>query len=239
MLLLLCWCQLRHINHASINILTSIIGGRRWRGIWLIRWSPTGYWRSLQLMCCVMWRSGWLLTNRGQLVWINEWIIQWRRHIYNRWWKLIALWVTVLVIRAPVIMRSVLWRAGWLLKNQGQLRWIDDWIIQWGRKDITSNDNLLLFEWQSYQLKHWSYWGVVRCLPWLLPVPILWHVPKPLKLGMMNTIWVCGDLVCVLLCLLMSIKRWEPTFWHNNCIYVWVYVPGIKIDYNIFFSILS
>ena len=42
MLLLLCWCQLRHINHASINIVTSIIGGQPWHGIWLIRWSPTG-----------------------------------------------------------------------------------------------------------------------------------------------------------------------------------------------------
>ena len=26
-------CQLRHINHSSNNIATSIIGGRRWHGI--------------------------------------------------------------------------------------------------------------------------------------------------------------------------------------------------------------
>ena len=130
MLLSLCRCQLRHINHAFINIATCIIGVRRWHGIWRIRWSPTGYWRSLQLMRCVMWRAGWLLANRGHLRWINYLIIQLRRHRYHRWWKLIYLWVTSLAIKSPVITRSVLWRAGWLLTNRGQLRWIDDWIIQ-------------------------------------------------------------------------------------------------------------
>ena len=33
MLLLLFRCQLRHTNHASINISTYIIGGRSWHGI--------------------------------------------------------------------------------------------------------------------------------------------------------------------------------------------------------------
>ena len=130
----LCRCQLRHINHASINVAASIIGGRRLHGIWRIRWITTGYWRSLQLMCCVMWRSGWILTNQGQLNWINNWIIQWMRHRYQWWWQLVSLWVTVLSIKAPVITRSVLWRAGWLLTNRGQLRWIDEWIIQ-GRRN--------------------------------------------------------------------------------------------------------
>ena len=80
-----------------------------------------------------MWRSGWLLTNQRQLVWIDYWIIQWRRHIYHRWWQLISLWDTVLFIKSPVITRSVLWRSGLLITNRGQLRWIDDWIIQWRR----------------------------------------------------------------------------------------------------------
>ena len=133
MLLLSCRFQLIHINHASINIATSIIGGRHWHSIWWIRWSLTGYWRSLQLMRCVMWRVWLILTNRGQLSSINDWIIQRRRHRYHRWWQLIAIWVTVLAIKAPVITRSFLWRAGWLLTNRGQLLWIDDWIIQWRR----------------------------------------------------------------------------------------------------------
>ena len=130
MLLSLFLCQLRHINHASINIETSILSEQQWHGIWRIRWSTTGYWISLQLMYCVMWRSGWMLTNRGQMSCIKYLIIQWRRHKYHRWWKIIALWVTGLAIKALVITGSVLWRAGLLLTNRRQLRWIDDWIIQ-------------------------------------------------------------------------------------------------------------
>ena len=123
-------CQLRHINHAFINISTSILGGRRWHSIWRIGWIPTRYWGSLRLWRCVLWRSVWLLTNRRQLRWIHYQIVQCRRHRYHRWWQLISLWVTVLSIKAPVITRSVLWRSWWLLMNQGQLRFIDDWIIQ-------------------------------------------------------------------------------------------------------------
>ena len=129
MMLLLCRCQIRHIIHASINIATSIIGGRWWHGIWRIRWIPTEYWRSLQLMCCVMWRPGWLLKNQRYLRWINDWIIQRRRHRYHRWWQIIDFWVTVLAIKSPVITRIVMGRSGWLLTNRGQLRWIDDWIV--------------------------------------------------------------------------------------------------------------
>ena len=133
MLLPLCRCQIRHTNHASINIATSILGVRRWHGIWRIRWSMTRYWRILRLWCCVLLRFGWLLTNRGQLRCIDDWIIQWRRKSYHQWWKLIAIWVTVLAIKATAITRSNMWRYGWMLTNQGQLRWIDDWIIQWKR----------------------------------------------------------------------------------------------------------
>ena len=110
-----------------------MLGGRRWHVIWRIRWIPTRYWRRLQLWHFVLWRSGWLLTNRGYLRWINYWIIQWRRHIYYWWWQLIAIWFTFLAIKSPFITRSVLWRAGWLLTNLVNLRWIDDWIIHWRR----------------------------------------------------------------------------------------------------------
>ena len=90
MLLSLFRCLLRHINHASINIATSILGGRRWHGIWRIKWSPTRYWQSLQLICCVTRRSVWLLMNQGQMMWFNDWIIKWRRHRYHQWWQLIV-----------------------------------------------------------------------------------------------------------------------------------------------------
>ena len=130
MMLLLCRYKLRHINHASINFATSILGGRRWHDIWRIRWSTTRYWRNLRLYCCVLWRDGWILTNWGQLEWTNDWIIKLRRHKYHRWWKIVSLWVTVLSIKALVITRSVLWRYGWILTNRGKLRCIDDWIVQ-------------------------------------------------------------------------------------------------------------
>ena len=208
MLLSLCWCQIRHIHHASINITTSILGGRSWHGIWGIRWSPTMYWRSLQIWCCVWWRSGWLLKNRGHLRWINYWIIQWRRHSYHQWWQLIALWVTLLAIKVPVITRIVLWRTGWLLTNRGHLRWINHWIIIWRRH----NDNSLIFEWLSLKLKKRLSQRVVRCLPWFFPVTLLWRLPIPFGRGMMNKIWVCGGVVCLLFCLLLANKRWEPIF---------------------------
>ena len=63
--------------------------------------------------------------------WINEWIIQWSSHSYNRLWQLIALWLNFLAIKASDITGIVLWRSGWMLKNRGQMRWIHDWIIQW------------------------------------------------------------------------------------------------------------
>ena len=129
----MCRCQLRHIKHASINIVTSILGGQRWHGIWRIRWSPTRYWRSLWLCCCVMWIDVWLFINLGQLRCINDCIIQWRSQRYHWWWQLIALWVTFLSTKVPVITGSIMWRAELLLTNRGQLRCIDDSIIQWRR----------------------------------------------------------------------------------------------------------
>ena len=53
----------------------------------------------------VVWRAGWMLTNWGQLRWIIDRIFQWRRHRYHRWWQLISLWVTVLVIKSLFSIR--------------------------------------------------------------------------------------------------------------------------------------
>ena len=44
---------------------------------------------------------------------------------------------------------------------------------------ITGNDNSLLSEWHSLRLKPRLSREVVRRLPWLLPVPILWRLPIP------------------------------------------------------------
>ena len=53
--------------------------------------------------------------------------------MYQQWWKIISIWLTVLEIKSPVITRSVLWRYGWLLTNRGQLRWIDERNMKWRR----------------------------------------------------------------------------------------------------------
>ena len=148
---------------------------------------------------------------------------------------------------------SLLFELLWLLLShwlsQGVLcEYLDDcWQIEdsWGglmtelfngrETDITSNDNSFLFEWQPLQLNPRLSRGVIRRLPWLFPVPLLWHLPRPfLEFGMMNTIWVCGDIVCLLFYLSMAIIRWEPKFWCDNCSHVSLYVPGLKIDYELF-----
>ena len=67
-----------------------------------------------------------------------------------------------------------------------------------GETYITGDENWLLSEWELLRLNHRLSWGVVRCLPWLLPVPLLWRLPIPLKGGIMNKIWVCGGIVCLL-----------------------------------------
>ena len=216
MLLLLWRCQLRHVNHAYINIATSVIGGQRWNGIWRIRRSPTGYWRSLKLMRFVRWRSGWLLTNWGHLRWINEWFIPWRKHRYHRWWQLIALWVNVVAIKAFFITRTVRWRPGDCWQTEDSWGGLMTELFNGRETDITSNDISMLFEWQSLRLKSWLSRRFVRRLPWLFPVPLLWHLPRPfLERGMMNTIWVCGDIVCLVFYLSIAIIRWAPNFWRD------------------------
>ena len=96
-----------------------------------------------------------------------------------------------------------------------------------GGTGITGDDNSLLFEWLSLKLNHRLSRGVVSFLPWLFPVPLLWRLPMPFGRFMMNSILVCGGVLCLLFYLLMSIKRWEPTFWRDNCSHVLVSVPGI------------
>ena len=81
----------------------------------------------------------------------------------------------------------------------------------------------------SLRLKHQLSRGVVCCLPWLLPVPLLWWLPIPFGRGMMYSILVCGSVVYLLFCLLLANKRWEPIFLRNNCSHFLVSVPGIKL----------
>ena len=185
MLLSLCRCKLRHINHIFINIVTSILGGRWWHGILRIRWSPTRYWRSLLLWHCVLWRAGLLLTNWGHLGWVNYWIVPCGRHRYHQLWQLISICVAVLAIKAPGITGSVLWRSGWLLKNWGQLRWIDDWIIQWRRH---------MYHWWWKFINIWVNALVIKGLvitsTCLLPIPI---VPCSNFVATTNTLWTWND----------------------------------------------
>ena len=103
--------------------------------------------------------------------------------------------------------------------------------------DITGNDISILFEWQLLQLNPRLSRGVVCRLPWLFPVPLLWHLPRPfLERGMTNKIWVCGDIVCLVFYLSITIISWQPNFWRNYCRTVLLYVPGIKIDYKLLVS---
>ena len=112
-------------------------------------------------------------------------------------------------------------------------------LLNVGGTFITDNEKSFLFEWMTLWLKHRLLRGFVRCLPWFFLVQILWRQPIPFLRGMMNKIWVCGEIACLLFCFSISIKRWEPMFWRNNYSHVWVYVPEIKIDYEIFVSISS
>ena len=134
---------------------------------------------------------------------------------------MITLWVSFLAIKAPVITRSVLWRAGWLLTNRWQLRWIDNGIIQWRRHIYHRCKKSLLFEWLSLQLNHRLSRGFFSCLPWLFPVPLLLRLTISFVSGMMNVIWACVGVVCLLFYLLMAIKRLEKTLCCDNCSHVW------------------
>ena len=170
-----------------------------------------------------------MFINWGQIRWINYQTIQWRRNSYHRWWKIITLWVTVLSIKAPVIMRSVLWISGWVLTNRGYLRCIDDWIIQWRRHGyhrlgriiallVTFLDIKAPFITRNCSLPTLIF----LCSTFLATTNTLWKWHDEFNM----TLWWC----CVPIMFLgMAIKRWEPTFWCNNCSHVWVSVPGIKL----------
>ena len=133
----------------------------------------------------VLWRAGWLLKNQGQMRCINDWIVQWRRHRYHRWWQLIPLWVNVLSIKGTVITGIVLWRSGWLLINRGHLRWIDDWIIQCRRNRY-----------------HW-WWQLIALLVTVLAIgaPVIMRscllptliVPCSTFVATANTLWTWHD----------------------------------------------
>ena len=98
---------------------------------------------------------------------------------------------------------------------------VDKWVelinesFNGGVTGITIDDNLFLFELLSLQLKHL--------------LSRVWMVSIPFGRGMMNAILVCIDVVCMLFCLLMANKRWDPTFLCENYSNVWVSVPGIKL----------
>ena len=65
--------------------------------------------------------------------------------------------------------------------------------------DTTGNDISMLFEWQLLQLNPRLPRGVVCRLPWLFPVPLLWHLLRPfLERGMTNKILFSGDIVCLI-----------------------------------------
>ena len=94
---------------------------------------------------------------------------------------------------------------------------------------ITGDENSLLFGWLSLLLKHRLSRGIFCFLPWFFPVPLLWQLPMPFGRGMINAIWVCGGVVCLLFCSLMSNKRREPTFWRDNCSHVLFLILRIKL----------
>ena len=98
-----------------------------------------------------------------------------------------------------------------------------------GGTGIISDSNLFLCEWLSLRLKQRLPQGVVPCLHWFSHVPLLWQLPIPFWSGMMNVIWFCGGVVCLLFCLFIAIKRWDTTFWRDKYSRVWVSVPGIKL----------
>ena len=141
MLLSLCWCQPRHIHHLLINIPTSVLGGRRWHGIWRISWITTRYWRSLWFWRFVLRIYGWLLTNRGQLRWINNWIIKWRRHKYQPWWQIKALVIT------SVEITNTLWT--WNDESDMSMWWCSVHIILFVDDQKKARANFLAWQLQS------------------------------------------------------------------------------------------
>ena len=148
-----------------------------------------------------MWISGWLLTKRGHLRWIDDWIIQWRRHRYQRRWKIISLWVTVFAIKSPVITRVFCEDLDDCWQTEDNWDGLMTELLNGEGTDINDDKKLLLFEWLYLRFKHRLSWGVVRCLLWFFPVPLLWRLPILFGRGMMNAIWVLVVLcACYFVC---------------------------------------
>ena len=114
-------------------------------------------------------------------------------------------------------------------QNQDSWGGLMNYLYTGGGTCITGDANLLIFEWMSLWLKHLLSQGVIRFLPIFSPVPLLWRLPIPFRRGMMNVIWICGGVVCLLIFWLTAIKRWETHFWHDNYSCVWVSLLGIKL----------
>ena len=150
----------------------------------------------------------------GGLRWQSIWRISWSR---TRYWIILWLW------------SCVLWRAGWLLTNQGQLRWINDWIIQWRRHRYPFWWKIIALWVTALEIKAPVVPSSCSLPTLIFRCPTFWRLPIPFGRGMMNSILVCGGVVCLMICLLMANEMWEQTFGHNNCSHVWVSVPGIKL----------
>ena len=103
--------------------------------------------------------------------------------------------------------------------------------FNWGEKDITSDENSLLFEWLSLLLNHRLSRGVVSCLPWFFPVPLFCLLPIPFGHGMMNAIWVCGGLVWMLFYLLIDKKKVRGNFFARQLQSCFSFSTRNKIDY--------
>ena len=76
--------------------------------------------------------------------------------------------------------------------------WLMTELFNVGGTDITVDYNSCLCEWMSWRLKHRLSRGVNNCLHRLFPVSLLWRLPISFGCGMMNEIWVCGGVVCML-----------------------------------------
>ena len=101
----------------------------------------------------------------------------------------------------------------------------------------TGDDNSLLFEWISLRLNHRLLQVVVRCLPWLSHVPLLWRPPITFGLGIMNAIWVCGGVVWLLFFVVDVQQKVGAKFLARQLQSYLSFSTRNKIDYKLFVSI--
>ena len=140
--------------------------------------------------------------------WHGIWRISWST---TRYWRRLWLW------------RCVLWRAGWLLTNQGPLRWINDWFIQWRR--------------HSYH----QGWQIISLLVIILAI----KAPVITSVATNNTLWTWNDKCdmsmgwcCAHVILLVDgQKEVRANFFARQLHSCLSFSTRNKIDYNIFVSI--